>query len=288
MSTIGTEPPPSEAVAPSRQSRLPSLIRWAARITSIPVFAMLMISLVPSLMSFSLSTKEDKLVALALCAVAIGFLVAWRWPGVGGWIAILGVVVVLRESDASLFSDPFSLAFGLQALLFLISWAVSAQIGKTSAPGYLWVRRVVAAVFALAAMCGVLMILRGPGPTPLGKGREAFVGSWDSGTGFSLELTSDGRARVSADKTAKVQSCNTPVQPGESKEFTASFRSDDVLELSSGTLGASKLYHVDRRPFTQKNQIKMVLNGSDPYARTNGLVLIKRQNAEAKPAEAKK
>ena len=135
-----------------------------------------------------------------------------------------------------------------------------------------------------------MVLLRGPGPVQIPKGKEAFVGTWEDGAGFTLEITSEGRAKVAEEKTAKVLPCNTPVQPGETREFIASFRTDDILELSSGAIGPAKVYHVDRRPLSQKDRIRMVLNGSDPYVRTNAMVLVKRTLPSAatnQPAKAK-
>jgi hypothetical protein len=269
---------------------LGKILRWAVRLTSVPVFAMLMISLVPALGSFSISPREDKILALALCGIGMGFVLGWRWAGIGGALAVLSVAVVLTQGDNSLFADPFALAFGLQGLLFLISSAVNSQQHEGKPVHWTWLKRAAAGALALLAVGGVVAILRGPGATAIPKDKEAYVGVWENSAGFTLEITSEGRAKVMEDKEAKVAECNTPVKPGESGEFLANFRSDDKLELSSGVVGGSKVYHIDRRPFPQNKQIKMVLNGSDPYVRTNGLILIKKQMSEAKaqkPVEKK-
>jgi hypothetical protein len=77
-----------------------------------------------------------------------------------------------------------------------------------------------------------------------------------------------------------VAACNTPVQPGETKVFNANLRGDDLLELGSGALGETKVYRIQRPPHNEGKQMKMTLNASDPYQKTNGLVLIRRDPAK--------
>src|SRR6185369_11753084 len=72
------EPQVDEKPEAPADSRLPRLVRWGVRATSVPVLGMLMISLVPALASFSISSRDDKMLALALCGIAIGFLIGWR------------------------------------------------------------------------------------------------------------------------------------------------------------------------------------------------------------------
>jgi len=127
-------------------------------------------------------------------------------------------------------------------------------------------------------VAGAAIILRGPGPTPVTRERAAYVGVWTNGGGFQMEITRDGRAKVTRDKDAKVASCNTPVPAGGSGEFLIAFK-DNRLELSSGILGQTKTYHIDRPPFPRRRQVTMILNGSDPYSRTNGMILEREQAA---------
>jgi hypothetical protein len=266
-------------------ARLGKTVRWAVRITSIPIFGLLLLSLVPALASFSISANDDKIIALGMCATAVGFALGWRWPGPGGALAALGVGAMLSQADGSIFGDPFSIAFGLQAVLFLISWAVNSPPGKTTAPRITWIKRAAVGLLVVAVIAGVLAIYRGPGPMRVPKEKEAFVGVWDNGAGFVMEITSDGRAKIRQEKDAKVEACNTPLPAGGEGEFLVSFPTDDRLELSSGVLQSPKVYHIDRRPMRRSKEIKLVLNASDPYQPRSGLVLVKKQIADTRRAK---
>jgi len=275
------------AVPVEKKSRLGKLLRWAVRLTSIPIFALLLISLVPALGSFNVSARDDKVIAVGLCGIAAGFLTGWRWAGIGGLLTLLSVGVILSQEGGSISSDPFAVAFGLQGILFLLSWAVTAGAQQKAGLSLqnVWLKRAVGALLAVSAVVGTALIVRGPGPTPVAREQEAYVGSWTNGSGFQIDISSEGRAKISQDKEAKVAECNTPVAPGGSGEFLVQFH-DDRLELSSGVLGQTKTYHIDRRPFPRGKQITMVLNGSDPYSRTNGITLVKKQapnSIEARP-----
>ncbi len=271
------------AAPPQKPARLGRLLAWAARLASIPVFALLLVSLVPALTDFKVAARDDRLIALGLCGIAAGFLVGWFQAGVGGLLTLLSVGVILSQEEGGVYSDPFAVAFALQGILFLLAWAFNSSRAQARQPAIpqLWFKRAVAAVLAVSAVAGAAIILRGPAPTPVGREKEAYVGTWDNGSGFTLEIGSDGRARVTQEKEAKVAPCNTPVPAGSSGEFRLEFR-DDRIELISGVLGQTKTYHIDRWPFHQGKQVKMVLNGSDPYFRTNGMALFKKEAPVAK------
>ncbi|HEY5909033.1 MAG TPA: hypothetical protein VJA21_00360 [Verrucomicrobiae bacterium] len=271
------------ATSVAKPSRVAKIIRWAARLTSIPIFALLLVSLVPALENFAVSARDDRIIAVGLCGTAVGFLAGWRWAGIGGLMTLGSVVLILSQEEGGLSADPFSVAFGLQGILFLASSVLNAPKARTEAAAIRnsWITRIAAGGLTCLAVLGAAIILRGPGPTPLPKEQEPYVGVWDNGAGFKLEITSDGRVKVSQAKDAKVDACNTPVRPGESAEFLVEFR-DDRLQLGRGTLGETKTYHIDRPPFSRSKRITMVLNGSDPYYRTNGMLLVKTPPADAK------
>ncbi len=278
-----TEP---ELAAPAEKpSRLGTLLRWAARITSIPIFALLLVSLVPALANFGVAARDDKIMACGLCGIAAGFLAGWMWAGIGGLLTLAGVGVVLSQEEGGLAGDPFAVAFALQGILFLISWAQNASRNRSeqALPRGLWIKRAAATVLALAAVAGAAIILRGPAPIPLGREQSAYLGTWDNGAGFKMEISSEGKAKITQEKDAKVASCNTPLTAGAAGEFPVEFR-DDRIELTLSVLGEKKTYHIDRWPFRQGKQTKMVLNGSDPYVRTNGMVLVKQETVAA-PSE---
>jgi hypothetical protein len=271
-------PPPQEV----KTGRVATIVRWAVRITSLPVFGLLMVSLVPALASFGISARDDKIIALGMCGAALGFVLGWRWAGIGGLLACLGVGAMLSQADGSIFADPFAIAFGLQAILFLISWALNLERGKTAKPKLTPLKTVAAYVLAISAVAGAVVIYSGPGPTPIPKEKQIYVGTWESSTGFKLEITVQGRARVNQDKDAKVEPFNTPLSGAAQGEYLINFRTDDQLELTRGPLQDSKVYHIDRRPIPGQKETRMVLNGSDPYQLKSGMLLVKKQVEQAK------
>jgi hypothetical protein len=267
---------PEVAVPARDKTSVSRILRWAARITSLPAIAMVLTSLLPALANFSISAKDDKIIALGLMGVFIGNLVGWRWATLGGGIVVGGVVAILTQGDGLLSPDPFSVAFGLQGILFLISGLLNAIPNNSSAAAPRWARQIGIALLALCAAAGATSIYRGPGPTPVPKDKESFVGLWQNGKGFTMEISPDGRTKVTADKDSKIDSCNNPLGEGAKGDFQACFQAGEKLELTTGLFGKTKLYHIDRYPHPEGNQIKMVLNGSDPYNKRGGMVLVKR------------
>src|SRR6187397_2603086 len=99
--------------------RAKRIICWGARITSIPIIGLVLTSLLPSLANFSVLASDDKLIAIGLCGTFAGLLIGWKYARMGGAIALAGVALTLTQGDNLLYPDPFSIAFGLQGILFL-------------------------------------------------------------------------------------------------------------------------------------------------------------------------
>jgi len=260
-----------------KTARVAKTVRWAVRITSVPVFGLLMVSLLPALGSFGISARDDKIIAVGMCGAAVGFVLGWRWAGLGGALACVGVGAMLLQSDGWIFADPFAVAFGLQAVLFLISWALNSQWGKAARPELITIKAVAVCLLTLSAVAGAVVLYRGPGPVPVPREKQIYIGTWDSGTGFKLKITAQGHASITEEKDAKVEPFNSPLNSTGKGDFLVSFRSDDELELSQGPLHSSKMYHIDRRPIPGQKVTKMVLNGSDPYQPKRGILLVKKQ-----------
>jgi len=125
--------------------------------------------------------------------------------------------------------------------------------------------------------CGGGYHLSRAGAGASAQGKARYVGLWDSGTGLQIELTKAGQAKVAQTGDSKVAACNTPLKPGETKAFNATFRGDDFLELAGGALGEAKVYRIQQRPHQDGKQMKMTLNASDPYQETNGMVLVRKE-----------
>lgn len=276
--TTDVQTPAETPTAP--KSRIAKIVRWGVRLTSLPVLALVLISLLPTLINFSVAARDDRITAFGLCGVCLGFLLAWRWPAVGGGVSLASIGVIAAQAEGGLTGDPFSIAFALQAILFLISSVLNLRSDRPAAPAMGLMKGAAIGLLAICAFAGTVIIYRGPGPTAVPKEKARYLGVWDSATGLQIELTKAGEAKVTQAGDSKVAACNTPVKPGETKVFNATFRGDDFLELASGALGETKVYRIEQRPHREGKQMKMTLNASDPYQRTNGMVLVRRDETK--------
>lgn len=281
--TPATAPTPP----PDPKARVAALVRWAVRITSLPVLALALVSLYPILSSFSISARDDQIIGLGLCGVCAGYLLGWKWPAIGGAISLAAIGVILAHDDTALSGDPFSISFALQAILFLVSAVVNLRTDKPAAPAFRMVKMAAIGVLACCAVAGAVIIYRGPGPMALPKEKARYVGMWESAVGLTIELTKEGEAKVTQSADSKLPSFNSPIKPGETKIFNVEFQGDDYMALASGALSESKRYHVDRHPHLEGKLMKMTLNASDPYHRTNGFVLVKKLEQKAPIAGSK-
>jgi len=259
------------------KSRVARIVRWGVRLTSLPVLVLALISLLPTLAHFSVAARDDRMNAFGLCGVCLGFLLGWRWPAVGGGISLASVGVIAAQAEGGLTGDPFSIAFALQAILFLISALLDLRSDRPATPVMVWVKGAAIGLLAVCVIAGAVIIYRGPGPEPVPKEKARYVGLWDSGTCLQIELTKAGQAKVAQTGDSKVAACNTPLNPGETKVFNATFRGDDFLELACAALGEAKIYRIQQRPHQDGKQMKMTLNASDPYQETNGMVLVRKE-----------
>ncbi len=280
---VQPQPEAPQAAPGAPRSRVPTLVRWAVRLTSLPVLALALVTLVPTLVNYGVSARDDRMIALGLCGVCLGYLAGWKWPVIGGAVSLAGIGVILKYDDTALSGDPFSIAFALQAILFLVSGVLNLRSDRPAAPRLVLVKGAAIGALAICAVGGIVLIYRGPGPMALPKEKARYIGTWECAGGLTIELTQEGEAKVTQPKDSKVAPWNSPIKPGETKVFNAAFRGDDCLELSSGGLGEAKVYRIDRRPRLEGKLLKMVLNASDPYQRTNGMLLVKKD--EKKPAE---
>src|ERR1017187_5560050 len=117
--TTDLQAPAETQTAP--KSRVAKIVRWGSRLTSLPVLALALIALLPTLAHFSVAARDDRINALGLSGVCLGFLLAWRWPALGGGLSLASVGLIATQAEGGLTGDPFSIAFTLQAILFLIS-----------------------------------------------------------------------------------------------------------------------------------------------------------------------
>ena len=116
--------------------RIVTIIRWIARIWSILIFALAVLVIrTPDPWVVEPVPLADQIV-MGLFGVAIlGSLIAWRWEGLGGAIAIASVVahdVTTRImggggawSQLLTPASPLVFLFGFPGILFLVCWALS-------------------------------------------------------------------------------------------------------------------------------------------------------------------
>ena len=116
--------------------RIVTIIRWIARIWSILILALaVLVITTPDPYTVQRVPLADQML-MGLFGVAIlGSLIAWRWEGLGGAIAIASVVahdVTTRIiggggvwSQVLTPASPLVFLFGFPGVLFLVSWALS-------------------------------------------------------------------------------------------------------------------------------------------------------------------
>ena len=102
------------------------------------------------------------------------------------------------------------------------------------------------------------------GPTPIPQERQAFAGVWRSESGFQLEIKPEGTANIKQIVNRESPYCealNIGVAPENIEGMRVKFTGGDNLEVViPGNYG--KVYHIDRAPFVEDGQTKMVLNGA--------------------------
>jgi hypothetical protein len=121
--------------------RIITIIRWIARIWTIPIFVFALGEiLIPDPYAVQPVPLADW-ISLGFLGVSIlGLLLAWRWEGLGGAIAIAGfvghVVAFGITRGYWWFGALGSLAFilVLPGILFLVCWALSRGKRKLAAP----------------------------------------------------------------------------------------------------------------------------------------------------------
>jgi hypothetical protein len=101
------------------------------------------------------------------------------------------------------------------------------------------------------------------GPTPLPQERQAFAGVWRSESGFQLEIKAEGTANIKQIANRESPDCealNIGVAPENIEGMQVKFTGGDNLEVVIPS-NYGKVYHINRAPFVEDEQTKMVLNG---------------------------
>ncbi|MCJ7667472.1 MAG: hypothetical protein MUP04_04170 [Anaerolineae bacterium] len=121
----------------SRSSVIPrivTIIRWIARIWSILIFVLaLLVIITPDPYVVEPVPLADRILMGFFGVAILGLLIAWRWEGLGGAIAIASAVghdATFRITRGYWFlklppSAPLEFLFVLPGILFLVCWALS-------------------------------------------------------------------------------------------------------------------------------------------------------------------
>jgi hypothetical protein len=100
-------------------------------------------------------------------------------------------------------------------------------------------------------------------PQPIPKGKEAFIGLWQSQSGFKVDIKSSGTADVTEGNISMNPDnikLNIGITPEYASGMLVGFRADSVLIISKPTVRARE-YKIDRNPYLDGDTMKMVLNG---------------------------
>jgi hypothetical protein len=116
------------------KNRTVTIIRWIARILSIMSVAFLLIMVVPQLLNpqQSKTLTFGEIVGLFFfpLGVCVGLIIAWKWEGQGGVIAVGSVIcfhVTMLITGGSLDINPFIEGLAVPGVLFLICWFLSRR-----------------------------------------------------------------------------------------------------------------------------------------------------------------
>jgi len=116
------------------------LVRWIARLWSIPVVAMTFLLAAGPFIRLPFGIGDVLMPLSSVCAMAfaVAFVVAWHWERIGGWIAFgcgvaWGAWFSIRLRHLAL--GPFELLFWPPAALFLVSAYLHPAVEATQASG---------------------------------------------------------------------------------------------------------------------------------------------------------
>lgn len=100
-------------------------------------------------------------------------------------------------------------------------------------------------------------------PKPIPSDKNIFVGLWKSGSGFELEIMSDGTATITQninDRGSDYESLNIKVAPSRISNANVEFRGDSLISVARPGYYARE-YRIDKYPCLDNDQYKMILNG---------------------------
>lgn len=107
---------------------MPKILRWAARILGTLLVLLILVFLIgegtprPSIL-----TAREKVMFLALGVMLTGLVLAWKWAGIGGLLALAGYLVFGGLGGPRTLLSPF-MAGGVAGCLHLLAWWASDRV----------------------------------------------------------------------------------------------------------------------------------------------------------------
>ena len=98
--------------------------------------------------------------------------------------------------------------------------------------------------------------------TPIPRDKEVFIGKWKSSSGFMIEIKPNGMANLLhnlGNSDPEYDKLCIKVGPSVIKDILVKFTGDSTLKVVKPTVYA-KDYRIERFPYLENNQLKMVLN----------------------------
>ena len=111
--------------------KLATVIRWTARIWSIPsIVALLLPYFVEGLYWLQATSIREVIGHVCFFAVLAGLILAWRWEGWGGGLAVGGITVfyVTWWLHGKSPRGPFFLLLAAPGALFLLYWLLACRL----------------------------------------------------------------------------------------------------------------------------------------------------------------
>jgi len=116
----------------------------------------------------------------------------------------------------------------------------------------------------LFAVTAVLIFSCKNGSEPIPSGKEAYIGVWQSPSGFQIQILPEGYANVYQPmdsmhpdyKTLRVQRANEVYNFG----FKVFFIGDSIIHIRKPYTDG-KQYKINRTPYYDSDTMKMVING---------------------------
>jgi hypothetical protein len=118
--------------------KLATVIRWTARIWSIPsIVALLLPYFVEGLYWLQATSLREVIGHVCFFAVLVGLILAWRWEGWGGGLVVGGIVIfyVTWWLHGKSPRGPFFLIIAGPGFLFLLWWLLRRLAQPSLQPG---------------------------------------------------------------------------------------------------------------------------------------------------------